>query len=438
MSFPFFAILLSLNYLQLIWFLGNKKYTSSNQTTILSSILIFHCLFIFLFQTPFIVFLLFLFVVLQPIFIVRHLKSWLLMALFLYLESSLIIISWLFLYDLPVYLLRIGLVSTELHQQLLPFLLVGQQFLLFIFILWVKWFDQKFGLFDSIAHVQKNYKVTVILLTILLVFFYFLRQFAVYNSSYSSFLYLTVILLGLNSVFHFTVYVYSRYYQEQLRKLILSQQYNKDLDKITLADEFRHDYRSILVSLMGYIEEDRLEEASAFILSVTDYSKNLLEEDSYDQLNRLASPPIQGLLLRFIEQCEEKGIHLNISIPQKIHDADISIRLIDFIRCLSALLDFIVNRQRLSSDETIYLTLKKTPQDLLIEISNLPKQQLSEIRQPKYLITDKKMLKTTELTNISTILKNYRNTVFALYSNQQNLLITLSLQLKYVSMIPEK
>ncbi|OJG51828.1 hypothetical protein RV06_GL001520 [Enterococcus haemoperoxidus] len=426
-----------MNYLQLIWFLGNKKYTTLRQTIVLSSLLIFHILFIFLFNTPFIGLFLFLFIVFQPIFIVRHLNSWLLMALFLYLQSSLIITSWLFTYDLPVYLSRIGKISPELLQQLVPFLLSTQQLLLFVLILFVRWLDQKLQLFDSIAHVQKNYKMTVLFLTFLLIFLYFLRQFAVYSISYSSFLYLTVILLGLNSVFHFTVYLYSRYYQEQLRKLVLSQQYNNDLDKITLADEFRHDYRSILVSLVGYIEEYRMEEASAFILSVTDYSKNLLDEDSYDQLKRLMIPPIQGLLLQFIESCEKNGIHLRISIPQKIYDADISISLIDSIRSLSTLLDFIIKQQNTESKKQIYLTFEKKPHSIFIELSNLPKQQYSEIKQPDYLITDKKNLKTFGIAAVPMMLKNYRKASFAFYFNHKKCLIILTLPLKYASLVSE-
>ncbi|OJG74117.1 hypothetical protein RV12_GL002755 [Enterococcus quebecensis] len=371
--------------------------------------------------------LLALYSLLQPIFILRNLKSWLAMVLFLYLENSLVLFSWLFTNDLLTFLLRLGKISDSLYQQLLPISLIGQQLLLLLLILIAEKMDQKFNIFHAILQLQKSYKMPAILLTILFFALEIFKRVAVYLGSYIDFYYISFLLATLSIILCSIAYFYSHYYQQQVKKNVLYQQYNKEMEKITMADEFRHDYQNIMLSLMGYIEKGDLDKALTFISSVEDYSQNLLEFDEYDQVNHLTIPAVQGLLIHFIEACEEKNIQLKISIPQMIQESDISIQLIDFIRCLSVVLDYSVDVHDNHDEEAFFLSLKKEDSQLYFELRNTEEQQLATIQNTNYSIHDKKQLKKYGLYTIESILKQYKKTSFSFYTYQQKFLIEIQL-----------
>lgn len=416
--------ILVMNYLQFIWFLKYKKFITPHQTTILTILLSLQLPLYLVFNVPFV--LLVVFTILQPIFIVRSLKKWLPMVLFLYVENSLTIISWLFTNDLIGFLLKNGQISNTFYQQILPVSVVLQQLLLFILILIAIKIDQKYSIFDSINQVQKSYKLPAILLTILLIFLDSFKRLSVFFHSSIDFFYLTFLLLTLSIIFCTTAYLYSQYYQQQMMKKILYQQYNKEMEKITLSDEFRHDYHNILLSLMGYIENNELQKALGFISSVENYSKNLLEEDEYDQVNHLTIPPVQGLLIHFIEMCESQNIQLTISIPQIIHESDISIQLIDFIRCISTLFDYALKTNVDGQTSTLTLSIKKENQVFYFHLTNL--ENSSELLETTFNQSThpKKKLIESNLIAAQKILQHYKETEFSITSNKEKFTLTFS------------
>ncbi|MGX7245771.1 hypothetical protein ACWOC1_13090 [Enterococcus quebecensis] len=362
---------------------------------------------------------LFLFSILHPIFIIRYSNNWLSMGLFLYLENSLVILAWLFTHDLLFFLVKTGKVPATLYQQFSPFSLVAQQLLLLLLILLIIKLEFRYKIFDSISQIQKNYKVSVIILTILLIILSILRHLSVVTSTLITFLYLTFILLTLSTVFFLTAYLYSRYYLQQIKKTLLFQRYNNEMEQIALADEFRHDYRNILVSLMSYVEKGKTKEALAYIASITNYSKDLLEDDQYEQLSYLLIPSVQGLLIHFVDRCKTKNIKLTIVIPQTIQEIDISIRLIDFIRCLSASFDYVLTKKDLKLEDEIILTVEKENAHLYVRLTNIGEQHMSLTETADYALNNKRALKNAGLNSISKILAQYRGTSFSFYVDEE-------------------
>lgn len=419
--------LYAINYLQIVWALLNKKYIDKKQSILLSCLLILVIIISYFIRTPYVFLLLFTFFATSAIFIVQRTGSWILMALTPFLINSLVIISWLFTYNLLDIMFQLHYIDAVQRQFLVPFSLLAQQVSLFSLILVVKKVDRKYMISDSILHIRKSYKIQSMIALFFLAIFALLKQIAVTHFFVESFFYLTFLLLTLNLIVYTTAYLYSTYYQEQLKKEVLFEQYNQELDKITISDEFRHDYRNILLSLMDYIEQGENQQALNYIASITDYSKDLLEENFYDELSNIDIPSVQGLLIYLIELCEKEHIQFHLSIPDKIQETNISIRLIDFLHCLSALSEFAVKETTNSKEKNLYMIIKKEGNVLYIELTNAiqPENKLKKITEP--LKIPQKYYKENGLNTVVKIVHQYNETDFSLQSSENHFLALLTL-----------
>ncbi|OJG74132.1 hypothetical protein RV12_GL002770 [Enterococcus quebecensis] len=362
--------------------------------------------------------LLFIFYATSAIFILRYTTSWILMALTLFLINSLTILSWLFTYDLVNFLFQLHYLNADQRQFLVPFSLLGQQVCFFLLILGVKKIDKMYLISDSILHIHKNYKLHSLIALFFLILFALIKQLAINYFFVESFFYLTFLLLTLNLIVYSTAYLYSKYYQQQLKKDVLFEQYNQELEKITISDEFRHDYRNILLSLADYIEKGETKEALNYISSITDYSTELLEDDPYAELSNISIPSVQGLLIYLIESCKNEEIQLHLSIPDMITEKDISIRLIDFINCLSILMDFSVEA---TTTKNLYLSIKKIEQQLIFKIENTLKQL------PANPANSKSHFKKKKINTVKKILNQYNEANFFFHSENDDFIVEFSL-----------
>lgn len=408
----YYYIFFTLGFLQLTWFLGYKKYTSKKQTVILTLILTVEFIST-IFQIGNSDLFLLTYFVLQPIFVLRHLNSWILMTLFLFLNNSFLILSWLFSYDFLKLLFETGSIRFQQFQQYTNVSILLQQVLLFVFIQCFNYFDKRFSIFDSISRIHKKYKIQSIIGVIFLILLGIVRRIIVNGHFTESFFYITVVLLILSVTVHLTAYIYSQYYQQMLEKNILSRQFNQEIEKITLSDEFRHDYRNILLSLNSYIQNGEAEEALDFISSIVNYSQPLLEDSPYEQLSHIEIPAIQGLLIQFLDLAKRKGITLKLSISTPIHETDISIQPADFIQCLSTSLSYALNVH-----ENILLIIKKEQNQIHITLNNNTTDSSAK-NLFKHLNDEKQNVKKSELRRVKKILRKYKNTSFKLYSHDQ-------------------
>ncbi|EOL46403.1 hypothetical protein [Enterococcus caccae] len=419
--------LYAINYLQIVWALLNKKYIDKKQSILLSCLLILVIIISFFIRTPYVFLLLFTFFATSAIFIVQRTGSWILMALTPFLINSLVIISWLFTYNLLDIMFQLHYIDAVQRQFLVPFSLLAQQVCLFSLIIVVKKVDKKYMISDSILHIRKSYKLQSMIALFFLAIFALLKQIAVTHFFVESFFYLTILLLTLNLIVYSTAYLYSKYYQEQLKKEVLFEQYNQELEKITISDEFRHDYRNILLSLSDYIEQGENKKALNYIASITDYSRNFLDDDSYEDLGNIPIPSVQGLLLYLIEMCNKEQIKLHLVVPDIIQEHDISIRLIDFLHCLSDLSDFAVKETKNGKEKSLYMIIKKEVNVLYIELTNTtqPENKVAKVTEP--LKIPKKYYKENGLSTVIKIVHQYDETDFSLQSSGNHFLALLTL-----------
>lgn len=407
----------TLGFLQLTWFLGYKKYTNTKQTLLLTLLLVLEFISSFLQLGISDLFLLAYFI-LQPIFVLRYLNSWILTTLFLFWNSSFLILSWLFTYDFLKLLYETHYVSSQQFQQYTTISILLQQVLLFVFIQSFKYFDQRFSMFDTIAKIHKKYKLQSIIGIILLIVLGIIRRILVTGYFTESFFYITAVLLILNLTIHLTAYIYSQYYQQTLEKNILSRQFNDEMEKITLSDEFRHDYRNILLSLNSYIKNGEATEALDFISSIVNYSQPLLEDSPYEELSYIEIPAIQGLLIQFIDLAQSKDISFTLSIPDIIQETDISIQLMDFIQCLSDSLSYALNHQK-----KILLEIKKDHDQISVKVNNdLVDYTMANnpSKQAKKMTTS---AKKSKLQLVKKTLNKYKDTSFQMYSTNDQFFV---------------
>lgn len=420
------TVLFAINYIQVIWALLLKKYINTRQSIFLSILLVSIISSSFFIRTPYNFLLLFVFYIASAIFIIRYTGSWILMFLTLFLINSLVLTSWLFTYDLLIFLFHIKYIDAAQLQMLVPFSLLGQQISLFLLISVIRKVDQNYLISDSILGIHKNYKLQSMIALFFLILFALLKQLAVRYFILESFFYLTFLLLTLNFIVYTTAYLYSKYYQEQLKKEIMFEQYNQEIEKINVSDEFRHDYRNILLSLADYIEQGETKEALAYISSITDYSKSVLEKDPYAELGNIPIPPIQGQLIYLIEECKNEQIQLRLNIPDTIQVSDLSIRLIDFLRCLSTLLDFAIKEMM---TKTLDLSIIKLEKQLIFDLTNMDDSTRSLEKISGKVLNPKKYLKENNIHTAQKILNQYQRTTFFFYHDNNDFIVTFKLPL---------
>lgn len=420
--------LFTINYLQVIWALLNKKYVSKKQAIILSAVLFSIFIISYLIRPPYVFFLLFIFYTLSAVFIVKHTSSWLLMSLTLFMINSLTIISWFFTYDLLNLLFQLTYIDLAQYQSFVLFSLIAQQILLFLLILSVKKLDKKYRISNAILHIPKSYKLQSMIALFFLVLFALIKQVAITDYFVESFFYLTFLLLTLSLIIYSTAYLYSKYYQQQVEKDALFKQYDQEMEKITTSDEFRHDYRNILLSLADYIEQDKAEEALNYIASITSYSQNILADDPYAALSNLRISSAQGLLVYLIESCKKEKITLHLKMPDVIHESDLSIHLIDFLHCLSLLLKYAVNESAQKETKVLYIVIQKKYTQLFIKIKNTAQVLSLPVKKSK------KEFKELGLDPVKKIVHQYEHTDFLVQSNNKEfslfLIIPLSTSLE--------
>ena len=426
---PYLATeLFAINYIQVVWALLYKKYIDTKQSILLSILLVSIILISFFVRTSSILILLFIFYVFAAVFIVHYTDNWILMSLTLFLINSLTIISWIFTYYLVNFLFQLNYLDAAKHQMLIPFSLVCEQIGIFLLILLVKKVDNIYLISDSILHIHKKYKIHSMTALFFLVLFILLKQSAGQHFFVESFLYLTFLLLTLNLIVYTTAYSYSKYYQQQLKKEVLFEQYNQELEKITVSDEFRHDYRNILLSLADYIEQGKSQEALTYISSITDYSKDFFEDDPYADLRNMPISSIQGLLLFFIEHCKSEQIKLQLNIPDIVQENEISIRLIDFLHCLSALSEYAVKETKIRKEKKLYVLIKKEVNQFYIKLTNTTNSQNKLEKSTDKFTYSKKFYKEHGLMTVIKTIHQYKGTTFLFHADEKYFSILLTIQ----------
>lgn len=434
MKVSLLVILFAINYLQICWFIGYKKYFNLRQTIFLTGYLFFQLLVNYFINDE-LSFLLYVpFLILEFFFIVHFLKNWTLAVFYSLIQNTLLILSWFFTWE-PVYILWVNTVITSnLLNFIKPIAIVLQQLLLFILILITKKILVTYRVFQSISQLQKKYIVQSISCFILLLFLNTLRQLILQGNliifRIEQYIYLTFILLALTGIFCYIVYMISHFYQQQHQVSLLSKELIQESDKIVLANEFKHDYRNILLSLSTYLDQKQFDEARDYLSSIIEYSNSFIDTDYYAYISLIDIPPVQGILLNFAEHCLKHKIQCQFFIHQPISYADITINLLDFIRCLSILLDNAIEASLATPDPLIKVTIEKYDSSLFVEIKNATNKTISIENILKNNFTTKKGHQGKGLPILIKLLKQYRETTYSFTQKNNFFIVRFSLPKK--------
>lgn len=419
--------LFCINFLQIAWFIGYKQYYSLKITIFLSIYLVILFVVTELFTSinTFVFLLIYVLLELFPIY--QRFKKWTLVALFYLLRDTLMIISWLFTWDILFLLRSTGNINTELFYTLKPFVLIGQQILLFLLIFLSHRINNKYYIFSSISQLHKKYVFPSMLCLASLIFFNIVKRISFLSLRIETFFYLNIIMLGMFAVFSYTFYIISQYYQQQQHIHILSKKSLDESHKVLLANEFKHDYRNILLSLSAYLNQNDLSQAQSYLDSIVQYSTPLTNENFNAQISPVNVLSVQGLLINFFESCHKKDIAVYFSANEHISELDITINLIDFIRCLSILLDNAAEASLNEEAAAIYIQFEKNNQQLIVDVRNTFNGTIALNKILKNNFTTKKDHQGKGLHIFTKILKQYENAAYSFEKDQEFFIARFSL-----------
>lgn len=370
MSISLATFLFAINFLQTCWIIGYKRYFSLRQASILTSYLLVLSFIDYWDGTYFSFILLIPFILIESAFILYFTKSWALTAFYSLIKNMMLMISWLLTWEF-VYILKIkDIISPIQFSYLKPLSIFSQQLLLFLSLILIRKISNKYAIFKSISQLQKKYIIPSIFCFVLLYSFNIIREASILRYQIFPFFQLTVGLLVFEVCFTYIVYLISRFYQQQTQIYLLSKKNERDSENIDLANEFKHDYRNILLSLNTYLEQKEFEQASEYLSSIINYSKSLTEINYYTQISTINIQAVQGVLLNFFEECSKQNIPVQFFTNQRISYFDLNIVLIDFIRCLSILLDNALEASTEIENPLIQLTIIRKNDTIFVEVKN--------------------------------------------------------------------
>ncbi len=352
--------LFALNFLTLIWGINYKRILRFRSSLICS----FFLLLIFLVGSftqnnhIFYLFLFFFFFKFGLTFF--ELRNLLLPILIFLFEYILFITLWVFTYDIPMWL---G------SKQPTIFFLIPVQFIGLLFLIQLTtFFDQKYQIWASIQHLRKKYTFASLLLLFLYICLFVARTVADNEQQIENYLYLSIIMISLTCLVFLFVFHVNKNYKQSMYIQSFSDYVSTEKKQMVLASEFRHDYKTLLIGLNTCIQEKNYELAEKLMADIIQNSEIFLADNVYADILKIWNTAVQGILLQFVKRCKEKGIVLTIDIMQQPNE--ITMGLVDFLRCISVILNNALEASEQSAEKEIFLSLKGEGHQLEVIVQN--------------------------------------------------------------------
>ncbi|MDK2587116.1 GHKL domain-containing protein [Romboutsia sedimentorum] len=192
-------------------------------------------------------------------------------------------------------------------------------------------------------------------------------------------------------------------------------EYNNKLEKMTNEmKRFRHDYKNILLSMNGYIQENDMEGLrKLFYCSIEPLSKNI---NSYNlnitSISNIKNLELKGIVLAKLIKAEDLGIDINISTYGNIDN--ININIIDLCRVIGIMLDNCIEASLECNKPNIDICIEKKSNCTSFLISNTYINKIDNIADLfKQDISTKGANRGIGLSNLNEILDNYEDVCFS-------------------------
>ncbi|WYJ82844.1 two-component system, LytTR family, sensor histidine kinase AgrC [Enterococcus sp. DIV0840] len=358
-------LLFSLDILFLLWSMDYRITVSKKQTIFLSVFVVSIMIANFFLHYYVITVFFLIFILLRSKFIETRFSNSIVPVVSFLWVFTLLSAIWIFTFDLP----RIFFSPTLFNSNLSFFLLgVLHLMLLSLCSIFTHTLIKKFNVLAIFYSVKKRYrKLSYVILSVYLILF-FIHKFYLLTTQTEAFVLSCLIFILGGFLFSLIFYLISSSYTQKEEYTQLSQSLITVQEKYQSITDFRHDYKGILISLNGYLELDDIENAKKYIASITNYSSSVLIPEYYFQLSNISITPLQSVLATFGENMNQKKVPFTLIVEGKI--IDIGIQLIDYIRCLTILLNNAEEAVISKKEPTIQVEMTQTESEVILVIKN--------------------------------------------------------------------
>ncbi|HCV2828177.1 TPA: GHKL domain-containing protein, partial [Listeria monocytogenes] len=326
---------------------------------------------------------------------------------------------WVGFSDTPVILFNYDPFLTP--KGLFPIMSAVIECLILVIVLYsIKRISSKYALFDLIF--STNRKLPFITAYIIISYYItYLAHFFAFSNRYQLLLINIILLTYLSSVCLFVYHILLENYQKK-QLLLLNKRLQAEQTYIDNASSFKHDFKGLLLSLTTYIEQRKTTEALELLASITDYSNELLNDDSFETVSHIQPIPIQSVLVEKIKKMNALKINFSLDISKGTYISSIS--SLDFIRCLDIIINNAIEASQSADNPQMKINIYKSDSAITLTVKNNYASSatinLAQINKRKF--TSKTNHQGLGLYNLGKITHKYTNVSHSI-SIQNNLFV---------------
>ncbi|EAF2801620.1 GHKL domain-containing protein [Listeria monocytogenes] len=334
---------------------------------------------------------------------------------------------WVGFSDTPVILFNYDPFLTP--KGLFPIMSAAIECLILVIVLYsIKRISSKYALFDLIF--STNRKLPFITAYIIVSYYItYLAHFFAFSNRYQLLLINIILLTYLSSVCLFVYHILLENYQKK-QLLLLNKRLQAEQTYIDNASSFKHDFKGLLLSLTTYIEQRKTTEALELLASITDYSNELLNDDSFGTVSHIQPIPIQSVLVEKIKKMNTLKINFSLDISKGTYISSIS--SLDFIRCLDIIINNAIEASQRADNPQMKINIYKSDSAITLTVKNNYASSatinLAQINKRKF--TSKTNHQGLGLYNLGKITHKYTNVSHSI--SIQNNLFVLTLVINFV------
>jgi two-component system sensor histidine kinase AgrC len=343
-----------------------------------------------------------LFYVMRFAIIKKRFNSWIVPTLAFLCTFTFVSFIWLITFDLPRIMFSYSLILDN------TFIVVSSIIRIFIIVsmcVFSNYLDKKYQLtaiFYTVKKQGKGLSLTVLFLSFLV---WGTHQFFFYPKDTPSFFIGSLLVLVFGSLFSIVLYSILLSFRQNIEYKRLSIELTNINKVYETTYEFQHDFKNILSSIKGYLDEEQLLSAQQYVDSIIKYSSLELAPDYYYQLSKINVIPIRSILSIYAEKIALEQIDYQVTIRDYITHVDVDV--IDIVRCLSILLNNAYEAVQSQKEGTIRITAYRQSNSTVFKIENSIFTNLPIFKLTKRGYTNKKDSSGLGLYIISKMTKKY-------------------------------
>lgn len=356
------ALLVTMHYSLTLLIIGRRYFFSTQQVLWFIIGLIVNLTLILFTHNEFFVILYLPLYLLQWVFSSKHMNSKVLPLIYLLLQYSISITTFYFTFDFQTHT-HIGLVAPPVQLFIL-------QMCLMLALLYVSlFFNKRYKLLDKLYFSKHSFKKTSVFLFILLLIM-LISNTLISNSKYAYLsIVLVIIVFILLTATLLTTYLYAKFTRLTTDNAILRRTLQSEQDLYEYSREFQHDLKALLIGVDSYLSENKVEDARLLLKEVSSEGRGSIDQQYLSQLSAIENLPIKAAFYTFCATCTEQKIPFQLKIATDFKT--ISIELLDYLRCLSIMLNNAIEAATADIDHfSIQVEVTKLPTATVLRIKN--------------------------------------------------------------------